>query len=458
MPTPFTSLPELQWPAIPSPFAAGLLAMLQQLDETQWWSPERIAENQWKQICAVVQHARESVPFYESRLREISVPVDEMTIAAEWRKLPLLTRRDLQTAGTALHSTQPPRTHGEVRIAVTGGSTGQPVSILKTNLLELFWRVLTLRDHVWHLRDFSKSFAAIRYMSDEFGKPPLGTVDDSWGGATRDAIPTGPGYLLNIKSSIAEQATWLRNRNPGYVLAYPSALRAIARHFDQQGWSPPLLHQATTFGEILEPACRTECERLLQAPVVDLYSSQEVGYIALQCPKYPHYHVQSESVLVEVLDDNDTPCGPGEVGKVVISSLHNFAMPLLRYDIGDYAEVGELCSCGRGLPVLKRILGRQRNLLVMPNGDLRWPVFAGSQSDDDLPAFHQFQVVQRTVEEVDLVIVPAGSDYTEEERARFTRFLQQVLGHPFQITIHCVDSIPRSRTGKFEDFLSLVRQ
>lgn len=432
--------------------------MLQQFDETQWWSHAKLLDHQRNQLRAVTEHAVATVPYYEQLFRKHGLTPSDTTTADGWQQIPLLTRRDIQFAGSALHSSRLPLAHGEVRSTATGGSTGQPVVVLKSKLMEYFWRVLTLRDHLWHNRDFSKSFAAIRYLEDEAANPPHGLTVDSWGGATREAIPTGPGYVLNIKSSIAQQAAWLRDRNPGYVLGYPSAMYAIARHFEAQQWEPPALHQVTTFGEILEPECRAECERVFRASLIDLYSSQEVGYIALQCPEHPHYHVQSESVLVEVLDDLGQACAPGEIGKVVVSSLHNFAMPLLRYDIGDYAEVGAPCPCGRGLPVLKRILGRQRNLLVMPDGDLRWPVFTSEDAAEELPPFLQFQIVQRTLEEIDLMVVPAGSGYSDEERALVEQYFQRVLGHPFKIAIHCVDSIPRSRSGKFEDFISLVQQ
>src|SRR6185295_14515719 len=95
--------------------------------------------------------------------------------------------------------------------------------------------------------------------------------------------------------------------------------------------------------------------------VVDVYSSEECGQIALQCPEHEQYHVQSESVLVEVLDDEGRPCAPGTIGRVVLTTLQNFAMPLIRYDIGDFAEPGPACPCGRALPVLTRIVGRVRN-------------------------------------------------------------------------------------------------
>src|SRR3546814_13116510 len=84
-------------------------------------------------------------------------------------------------------------------------------------------------------------------------------------------------------------------------------------------------------------------------------------YLALQCPEHEHYHVQSEAVLLEVLDEEDRPCRPGEVGRVVVTPLTNFAMPMIRYAVGGLAAVGAPCPCGRGLPVLTRILGRARD-------------------------------------------------------------------------------------------------
>jgi phenylacetate-CoA ligase len=89
-----------------------------------------------------------------------------------------------------------------------------------------------------------------------------------------------------------------------------------------------------------------------------VYSSDEAGYIALQCPEGEHYHVQSESLLLEVLDAAGSACMPGQVGRVIVTTLNNFAMPLVRYDTGGDAEVGPPCACGRGLPVLRSLVER----------------------------------------------------------------------------------------------------
>jgi phenylacetate-CoA ligase len=130
-------------------------------------------------------------------------------------------------------------------------------------------------------------------------------------------------------------------------------------------------------------------------------------------------------------------------------------MPLVRYDIGDYAEVGPPCDCGRGLPVLTRILGRQRNMLMLPNGESRWPALGQGDDPQSLPPFFQFQVVQRSPRQITLRVVrPAPFNVAESDRMR--EYVRQTLGHPFDVSIEYVDSIPRSPSGKFEDFVSEI--
>ena len=189
--------------------------------------------------------------------------------------------------------------------------------------------------------------------------------------------------------------------------------------------------------------------------IADMYSSEEVGYIALQCPKGEHYHVQSESLFVEVIDDEGNPCGPGQVGRVIVTALHNYAMPLIRYDIGDYTQVGEPCVCGRGLLVLDRIMGRQRNMFILPSGRKFWPSFVLAEGEAALPP-HQFQVVQRAIDRVEFrLVVDAPFNKAQEEQA--LQRLRRAMGDEFEYTLTYVDQIPRSPRGKYEDFLCAIQ-
>ncbi len=258
--------------------------------------------------------------------------------------------------------------------------------------------------------------------------------------------------IFDVTRPAAEQLAWLKEVNPDYLLTYPSNLLCLVQRGEKTGDRVPRLREVATMGEVLEPAVRAACERVWGVRVVDAYSAQELGMIASQCPEHPHYHVQSENVLVEILDKAGKSCAPGEVGRLVVTDLHNFAMPLIRYEIGDYAEAGGPCPCGRGLPVLNRILGRTRNMLTLPSGDKMWPAFSKALRQA-LPRLRQAQLVQRTRDEIEVRLVVARRlTPMEEDRARAA--LGKALSDAFTYRIAYVDEIPRSPGGKFEEVKS----
>jgi phenylacetate-CoA ligase len=157
---------------------------------------------------------------------------------------------------------------------------------------------------------------------------------------------------------------------------------------------------------------------------------------------------------VEILDDQDAPCPPGRVGRVVVTVLHNFAMPLVRYDIGDFAEVGGPCPCGRGLPALNRVIGRVRNMLVTASGERYWPAF-GARSFDKIAPIRQHQFVQKTFDLIEARLVSAAPLTADQENA-LKRHMESRLPPGFRIAFVYCDQIPRSEGGKYEDFISEV--
>ena len=182
------------------------------------------------------------------------------------------------------------------------------------------------------------------------------------------------------------------------------------------------------------------------------------GYLAIQCPDCDHYHVQSENVYLEVVDDAGDPCPVGVNGRVLITSLHNFATPLIRYEVGDYAELGDPCPCGRGLPVLTRILGRARNRMILPDGRSEFPYFGEYHQYAAIStAVRQYQFVQRSLEEMEKKMV-VSEPFTPEQEEMTKELMIRSLGHPFRVTLSYHDEIPRSASGKFEEFVCEVQQ
>ena len=441
-----SSIAGIEWPAVPAAGAATVLSVLHQLEQSQWLTPAELLVQQLRQLEGLLRHASATVPWYHARWGQTYEPAALLTYE-RFARLPLLTRRDLQNGFTELRSSNIPAAHGKLLERRTSGSTGVPVRFLATELTSLYWNAFTLRDHLWHRRDLGKTLAVIRRESEHSSAA-------NWGPATAGVVATGRAVGHSIRADAEQLLDWLVAQQPGYVFTYPSLVRELARLSIARKVRLPGLVEVRTLAESVGADLRALCREAWDAPVTDLYSASEAGYLALQCPDHLHYHVQAEGVFVEVLDDQGAPCEPGQVGRVVVTSLHNFAMPLVRYDIGDYAEVGEACPCGRGLPVLRRILGRVRNTLVTADGRRYWPAF-GTRALMELAPIRQHQFVQKSFALVEARLVVEAPLSVEQEAQVRQRVLSQ-LPPGMELSIVYYDRLERSAGGKFEDFISEV--
>ena len=452
LPIPSPSMKGNLWPVVPGQRASMMLALMFQLEQSQWWAPERLQAAQFRQAAELLRHARRTVPYYGKRFDHIAWRHGQPLTPEIWSELPLLKREDIQDAGDRLHSRALPKSHGKIGTISTSGSTGKPVKVLTTELTAAMWTAFTLRDYMWRRCDFAAKLVAIRYDTNKRAGYPDGKQANAWGQTNGGAIPTGPALILDIMTPVAQQVEWLARQDVNYLITYPSNLDAMLRHCQAKKISFPTLREVQTMSELLKPSTRELCREVWGVPITDMYTCQEAGYIALQCRGHEHYHAQSENMIVEVLNEDGSPSQPGETGKVVVTHLHNFASPLIRYDIGDFAEVGEPCPCGRNLPVLNRIVGRVRGMVTLPNGDQFWPFFSNRKFNEVAP-IRQYQIVQKTLDSLEVNLVTDRKLVVKEED-QLRDLIAKRLGHPFAMTFSYFDEIPRGKSGKFEDFKS----
>jgi phenylacetate-CoA ligase len=437
------------WPAVVDGAAAKVLALAWQLEQTQWLPLAELVAHQHRQLNRLLHHAATTTAHYEDSFRAAGAAIGDAFDPAAWARVPELSRDALVAAGPRLLTRKYPIAHGSVEEVATSRTSGEPVRVRRTQLVTTLWHALTLRDHAWHRRDLTAKLAAIRYLGDA-APPPDGDHGAGWGEATQALAPEAPLARLSIRSTTDEQIAWLVREQPAYLLVYPTVLDAILAKLAAIGERLPGLRQVRTISEALSADTRARCREVLGVAVVDTYSAEEVGYIALQCPEHDHYHVQAERLIVEILDGDGRACGPGEIGRVVVTDLHNFASPIIRYDLGDYAEVGAPCPCGRGLPVLTRIVGRRRGMLHYPDGRTVWPVF--TVACRAAARYREIQLVQIAPDALRLRVVPDG-ELTEADRAALAAALRATFAHPFQVEIEVVAQLARSPAGKLEEFL-----
>ncbi len=444
---PRSVVPGILWPAISDYSGALSLALQFQFNASERWPLEILREQQFAQIGQLAEHAFRTAPFWREHLARAGYRPG-MDVTPQWfSSLAVVARAQAQSAGEALFSSAVPREHGAVHSKATSGSTATPMVCRSTDVAALYWGAITLRDSIWHGRDLSAKLAGIRVGHER-------SIQSSWSPPSYSAFQTGPAVTLDARTELDAQIDWLVIERPDYLLSHASNLRALALRFLERGLRLDSLREVKSFSETLPADLRQLVREAWGVKLVDIYTTNEVGYIALQCPDYEHYHVQSENVLVEVVDESSAACPPGGIGRVLVTSLNNFAMPLIRYDIGDYAEVGAPCPCGRGLPVLARIMGRTRNMLRLPGGGTHWPGVPLTALTTLAP-IRQFRLIQHSLTGIELQIV-IDRPLSGDEEAALRAALHTRLLYPFDVRFARVERIERGPGHKFEDFICLV--
>jgi phenylacetate-CoA ligase len=421
---------------------------MHQLEQTQWLPADAVIRRQHEQLVHVATHAHSHSVHFRGRMQAAGLRPEQLSTREDLRRLPVMRRRDVQAAGAALFCTEIPRAHAPVAESSTSGSSGQPVVVKRTAVSRLMWLAMTLREHLWQRRDFRGRLAVIRndyLQSDQMDWP-------TWGPPASLLFETGSSHALAVRAGVARQFEWLQSINPDYLLVYPSNLAALLGQFERRALMLPCLRQIRTINETLTLDVREATRRVLGADIADTYSSAEVGIIAAQCPDSELYHVMAESLIVEVLDEQGEACVPGQVGRVVVTDLHNFATPLIRYDLGDYAEMADPCPCGRGLPALKRIAGRRRNMVRLPDGRSVWPAIGGLRYSEIAP-IRQFQFIQREREMIEVRLVSAAP-LTADQEQRIGDLICDALDFRFKLNFtYFVEQIPCGPGGKSEEFV-----
>jgi phenylacetate-CoA ligase len=450
---PLRQIPGVAWPGIPDGALAQLWAMYLELERTQWLGPEELVAGQLAQVRSLLAHCKEHVPYYQDVLRQAHIEPADIQTLDDFRRVPILTRQVYQQQFPRFQARSLPPGSCKTHEDHTSGSSGVPIEIWQTNLVNLWWCVLCLRDYRWTNIDPRGALASIRvFASLKTARPEdlEGKTYPCWSNIFDPLLKTGPLHCLDVLQDPRRQLDWLLQVQPDYLLCSPTVAAFLAGLLADRGQRVPGLRLVQVMSETLSDETRQRIETGFGVPVKNLYSCTEAGYLASPCPEQDALHVHAENVLLEVLNERDQPCRPGETGRVVLTTLHNFLTPFVRYDLMDWATVGpERCPCGRGLPVLGKILGRQHPLLRLPDGR-QAPSRVLALRLMHLNISHQYQIVQRALDHLIIRVVP-NRRWLETTAAEMVRSVQECLGTAVRVDVEIVDRVPPSPAGKHRD-------
>jgi phenylacetate-CoA ligase len=245
----------------------------------------------------------------------------------------------------------------------------------------------------------------------------------------------------------------LERIQPKEIIGYPSAIYAVAEYCLRRRLPPLVKPRAVvTNSETLWAWQRAAIEKVFGCQVADYYGSAECVAFAGQC-EAGSYHFNPHLSIVEIVDGQGRPVGPGESGALVATTLTNDVMPLIRYRIGDDAtRSASRCPCGSPWPSASAILGRQDDVIITPDGR---PIGRIDHIFKGMTGIRECQVIQETATAVRLDVVP-GTGFDAAQRALLVRHLRERIGQEFEIDIRLVREIPRTARGKFRGVISHV--
>ena len=307
-----------------------------------------------------------------------------------------------------------------------------------------------MRDRMWHDIDLGGTMVLLTDGARKLAKQPFVELG-SWSLDAASLRRPGKQFKVNPSLKIGDLVRTIRKLDPTYIQTRPSQLNLLIKECETSGERFGGLRSVFCLSEVVTDTLRQACRDILGVPIIDCYSCAEMGYLALQCPEAGRLHVQSEMVHVEILGADDTPCAPGETGRVVATSLHNYAMPLIRYEIGDEAVAGAACACGRSLPAIEKVLGRTQDYLKLRSGQ---SIRADTHhyAIARIPPVIEFQIVQRTLDRLEIRLV-ARRPLDESEAERLKAALARQGGETFEVEITYCQSIDRPESGKFRSFI-----
>ena len=393
-----------------SPQTAQMLLMAQQVRAWERLGPADYAALQQRQLHGLMRHAHQYSPFWCERLEAAGFTAGLAAAPGTvLRRLPILTRADLQTHFSAARARWPALQESDVATSTTSGSTGEPVRVEKVSAMYApLYAAISWIEAQWHGRNPTRKIAVLT----------TGIADgtrDTWGDMYSAMGLRGMSVMRNLTlHSTESHLEWLQEHRPDYLKCSPLAAAELARFALARGLHIPL-QQIISQSERITPGQRALCHRAFGAKIVDRYSCEETGWIGLQCPEHDHLHLLGATTLMEIGDDQGQPCPIGVRGRVLVTSLHSLAMPIIRYELGDLAEWGHACSCGMTLPVIARLWGRTRHQLQLPDGPLPMP-FLGDELGL-IETIRAFRIRQYTDGTLELEIEAADPFTPAEHRA-----------------------------------------
>jgi phenylacetate-CoA ligase len=417
---------------------------LNYLSRSQWFSAAQLRDLQLKKLRELLVFSSKYVPYYSNLFSGIGFNPFELDSIDDLHRLPILTKSVIRSQKQQIVATNIDIKH--LIKSASSGSTGEPLQYYTTkNAVSL--RNAAVR-RFWQWAGYNIGDKWVRIQLWPQSKIPF-----------RKRLSTLlqrcqyiGSYQFNDQK-ILESIKTIRKYKPKVIRGYTGPIYMIARYMNTHNIDPIPIKSIITHSETLLPHYRELIVSQFESKVYDTYGG-DGKVIAGQC-EYGNYHNNDENVIIEFVKDDGSPAEEGKVGNIIVTDLNNYAMPFIRYQIGDIGipKYGA-CECGRGLSMLKSIEGRDSDVIRTSSGNyLNVQYFVVYFEHES--SILQFQAVQNFPDQLLLRLV-INELFNETVRKRIYRDLKDACGEEMEITLEFVDKIPVSPSGKRRFVISFI--
>jgi phenylacetate-CoA ligase len=419
------------------------------LESSQWWTKEKLLEFQWQELKKLLKHAEEQVPYWQKVFKDLGITSEDIKSYSDFRRLPIVTKEDIRNNKNLMIA----RNYlGKTWTKSTGGSTGVPLELDYTPD-SYDWRVaVSKRGYAWAGCEDGMKQAHIWGVA--IGKVPLlkRIKENIYHRILRQR------YYNCFEFDEKKMKEVLRDLNsykPEIIVGYTNPLYNFAKFVRDNGRINFRPRAIISGAEKLHKFQTKEISEVFDCEVFNTYGSREFMLVASECEKHKGLHINVENLFVEIIKEDGTPAKSGEIGDIVITDLHNYGMPFIRYKIGDMAIASDrTCFCRRGLPMLEDVIGRSLDMIKTPEGRF----VPGEFFPHLMKEFNwikQFQVIQESLDNLAIKIVKNG--LSDNGQLNFLQDeIKRVLGQRMNIDIQFVDEIPLTKSGKFRVTISNI--
>ena len=405
------------------------------------WPAEALAALQLRQFRALLAHAAARVPLHRARLAAAGVDPAAIRSLADVARVPTTTKAALRAAPLTDLIVEGVDPAGCERVH-TSGSTGMPLRLVRGRHEQEWLRAAGLRilrelGYRWTDRTLEIRAA----LGPNFFVQRLGFAPKRW---------------LSILDPLEAQLRALREYRPQLVCAAASTLDELARALLAAGTAAPSVRMVIADAEPLLPSTRARIARAFGVAPFEVYGLVELGDFAWECERHDGLHVSADTHLVEIVDDDGRPLPPGTPGRIVCTDLVARTLPMLRYETGDRARlVVEPCACGRTFPRLVDLVGREGDVIRLPDGrGLHWPWFHETFArHEDLD---RYQVIQEAPDRVRIRVRAAPAGDHDALVDRLTAELRSVVPEAVRLEFERWEAEPHDPARKYRPVLSRV--